>query len=76
MNDKLLEDSIEKMRTVASEGKIIPEKVYKMNVGEKEVSFTGAELLETNHAFLSLFDARKSGDADKIKEAMDLISKL
>jgi hypothetical protein len=54
----------------------IPEKVYKLNMGDKQVSFTGAELLETNTAFLALFDAKKSGDENKIKEAMELISKL
>jgi len=76
MNDKFLEESIEKMRTGALEDKIIPEKVYKLQMGDKQVSFTGAELLETNTAFLALFDAKKSGDENKIKEAMDLISKL
>jgi hypothetical protein len=45
-------------------------------MGDKQVSFTGAELLETNTAFLALFDAKKSGDENKIKEAMELISKL
>jgi hypothetical protein len=76
MNDKFLEESIEKMRTGALEDKIIPEKVYKLNMGDKQVSFTGAELLETNTAFLALFDAKKSGDEKKIKEAIELISKL
>ena len=76
MNDKFLEESIEKMRTGALEDKIIPEKVYKLKMGDKQVSFTGAELLETNTAFLALFDAKKSGDEKKIKEAMELISKL
>jgi len=76
MNDKFLEESIEKMRTGALEDKIIPEKVYKLKMGDKQVSFTGAELLETNTAFLALFDAKKSGDENKIKKAMELISKL
>lgn len=76
MNDKFLEESIEKMRTGALEDKIIPEKVYKLKMGDKQVSFTGAELLETNTAFLALFDAKKSGDEKKIKEAIELISKL
>ncbi len=76
MNDKFLEESIEKMRTGALEDKIIPEKVYKLKMGDKQVSFTGAELLETNTAFLALFDAKKSGDEKNIKEAIELISKL
>ena len=40
MDDKFLEESIEKMRTAALGDKIIPEKVYKLNMGDKQVSVT------------------------------------
>ncbi len=88
--DKLLEESVGIMRNVPAfralkvmfdagrlqRMKIIPKKAYTFDSFRGQVFFTGAQLLETKAAFLALCDAKESGDENKIKEAMELISKL
>ena len=75
-----LERSIKEMKNPLINKNIIPDRIYTVvtnhpNKGD-QYSCTGAQLLETRDAYLSLFEAEKSGDKQRIIEAITRITNL
>lgn len=73
-----MEDAIKYLKE--ADKNIIPDKIYTTvtnypNQGD-QYSCTGKQLLETREAYLSLFEAEKSGDIKRIAEAITKIASL